>query len=171
MALRPGRTMRKRERPWTRVSRKKPRRSYVVGVPAPRIHQFEMGNKEGIFNRVVYLISKDAVQIRSNALEAARVVANKLLSKKLGKNFFMKILVYPHHVLREHSIATGAGADRYSQGMRKAFGRPVGVAAQVRSGQKLIEVRVDKQHVPVAKEALKRAGSKLSARTMIEVKE
>ena len=163
--------MRKRERPWTRVSRKKPRRSYVVGVPAPRIHQFEMGNKEGIFNRVVYLISKDAVQIRSNALEAARVVANKLLSKKLGKNFFMKILVYPHHVLREHSIATGAGADRYSQGMRKAFGRPVGVAAQVRSGQKLIEVRVDKQHVPVAKEALKRAGSKLSARTTIEVKE
>ena len=124
MALRPGRTVRKIERPYTRVSKKVPRKSYVVGVPFPKIHIFEMGNKEGDFDVTLYLIAKNAVQIRHNAMEAARIVAHKFLEKKIGtSNYFMKILVYPHHVLREKSIATGAGADRFSQGMTLSFGR------------------------------------------------
>ena len=46
MALRPGRTTRTVKRPWTRVSKRKPKKSYAVGVPHPRIHVFEMGNKK-----------------------------------------------------------------------------------------------------------------------------
>lgn len=170
MALRPGKTTRKKERPYTRVSKKKPRKSYVAGVPYSRIHIFETGNKDAKFDHEVYLISNNTVQVRDNALEAARVVANKMLTEKLSKNFFMKILVYPHHVLREHSIATGAGADRYSQGMARAFGRPKGRAAQIRTGQRIILVRVNKENLKIAKEALKRAGSKLPTSTKIEVK-
>jgi len=113
------------------------------------------------------------VQIRHNALEAARVVSHKFLEKKVGgsNNYFYKILVYPHNVLREKSIATGAGADRFSQGMRKAFGRPSGRAAIVKPGQRLIMVRVNKEHVQAARQALKRASSKMRCRTTVEVKD
>ncbi len=172
MALRPGRTIKQKKRPYTRVSKRKPRKSYVVGVPHPRIHVFEMGNKEGDFDRALYMVSKDDVQIRHNALEAARIVTQKYLEKKLGKeNFFFKILVYPHHVLREKSIATGAGADRFSRGMKLAFGRPVGKAAIVKSGQNIFLVKVNKKNIKTAREALKRASSKMRCRTRVEVVE
>ncbi len=173
MALRPGRVIKHKKRPWTRVSTKKPRKSYVRGVPHPRIHVFEMGNKTGKFDCEVYLVSKDDVQIRHNALEAARVVSHKFLEEKVGgsNNYFYKILVYPHNVIREKPIATGAGADRFSQGMRKAFGKPVGRAAIVKADQRIIMARVNKQHVDIAKQALKRASSKMRCRTRVEVKE
>lgn len=172
MALRPGRTVRRIERPYTRVSKKVPRKSYVVGVPFPKTHQFEMGNSQGEFNTFLYLVAKNSVQIRDQALEAGRVVANKFLESKIGSsNYFMKILTVPHHVLREKPIATGAGADRYSQGMRLSFGKPVGLALQVKEGQKLVELRINKENLEVAKAALKKFGSKLSTPTRIEIVE
>jgi len=172
MALRPGRTVRKLERPYTRVSQKNPRKSYVVGVPVPKIHQFRMGNPNIDANVVLYLISKDGVQIRHNALEAARVVAHSYLEKKIGnQNYYMQILRYPFHVLREKPIATGAGADRYSQGMRLAFGRPIGVALQVKPGTKIAMIKTKKEYVDVAKEALKKFRSKIPARCSIQIEE
>ena len=86
MALRPGRTTRKLERPWTRVSRKKPRKSYAVGVPHPKIHVFEMGNKTKKFDTHLQLVADHSVQIRDNALEASRVVTNKFLERKIPDN-------------------------------------------------------------------------------------
>jgi large subunit ribosomal protein L10e len=171
MALRPGRTVRRVERPYTRVSKKVPRKSYVVGVPFPKIHQFEMGNREGEYDTTLYLVAKQSVQIRHNALEAARIVAGKFLEKMLGANFFFKILLFPHHVIREKPIATGAGADRYSQGMRLSFGKPAGTAVQVKEGQKIALVRIKKENLEIAKKALKKAGLKLSTTTRIEVEE
>jgi len=172
MALRPGRTLKELKRPYTRVSKRKPRKSYVVGVPQARIHIFEMGNKRGKFEVDVFLVSKDAVQIRSNALESARIVTNKHLETKLGlENYKFKILTYPHHVLREHSIATGAGADRFSQGMRKAFGRPSGKAALVKKGQRVFVAQINNNpdHIKIAREALKRGSSKIRCKTAVEV--
>jgi large subunit ribosomal protein L10e len=170
MALRPGRTVRRKERPYTRVSKRVPRKSYVVGVPFPKTHQFEMGNREGNFDTVLHLIVKRGVQIRDNALEAARVVAHKFLEKKLGSsNYFFKILAYPHHVLREKPIATGAGADRYSQGMRLAFGRPIGTAIQTNPGQRLVELRIKRENLEIGKEALRKFGLKISSPTRIEI--
>jgi|YelNatPaOPRAMG01_1025707.scaffolds.fasta_scaffold92902_2 large subunit ribosomal protein L10e len=172
MPLRPGRTVRHVERPYTRVSKKVPRKSYVVGVPFPKTHQFEMGSKDGAFETICYLVSEDDAQIRDNAIEAARVVAHKFLESTIGPlNYFMKILVYPHHVLREKPIATGAGADRYSQGMAQAFGKPVGTATQAKKGQKLVMVAVNKKNLDTAKQALKKFSSKISVRTRIIVSE
>lgn len=170
MAKRPGRTMRKKKRPYTRVSKKKPKEGYVAGAPRPKIGLFEMGKKEGDFDRVLYLIAKRGVQIRDSALEAARIVIHKFLEEKIGKNYFLKVLVYPHQIIREQSIATGAGADRYSQGMRKSFGRPVGRAARVDEGQRVISLKIKKENLKAAKEALKRAGSKLPTPVRIEIK-
>ena len=103
MGLRPGRTYNKiTKKPYTRISIHKPRRSYVKGVPVSKIHQFEMGAK-GDYPLKFELVSKNNRQIRSNSLESARITTLKHLSKKLGDgNFFFKVLVYPHHILREN---------------------------------------------------------------------
>jgi len=171
MPLRPGRTTRKKERPYTRVSKKVPRKSYVVGVPFPKTHQFEMGNLQGEFDTILYLLVKRPVQIRDNALEAGRIVANKFLELKIGTGYFMKILAFPHHVLREKPIATGAGADRYSQGMRHSFGKPSNTAIQVKENQKLIQLRINKENVEIGKIALKKFGAKLPVPTKIKMEE
>lgn len=172
MALRPGRSMRRIERPWTRVSAKVPRKSYVAGVPQLRLHMFEMGNREGSFDLTLYLVAKQAVQIRDQALEAARIVAQKFLESKLGiVNYFFKVLVYPHQVIREKPIATGAGADRYSRGMAQAFGKPVTSAVQTKANERLMMLRISKNNLEIGKQALKKAGLKISTPTRIEVEE
>lgn len=170
MALRPGRTTRKLRRPWTRVSKKKPKKSFAVGVPPPKIHIFEMGSREKDFEFKVWLAAKRAVQIRDNALEAARIVSNKFLEKKLGsENYFMKILVFPHQILREHSMATGAGADRFSSGMRKSFGKPSGRAARIKRGQNIFLLKINKKDMEVGRKALKRADLKLPTPCEIKI--
>ncbi|MFC2142888.1 50S ribosomal protein L16 [Candidatus Aenigmatarchaeota archaeon] len=160
--LRPGRCYRRVKRPYTRQSMRVPRKSYVKGVPKPKIAQFEMG-KLGKYDKKVFLVSGTNVQIRHNALEAARVITVQTLDKGIGKggDYFVKIRIYPHHVLRENALATGAGADRFQQGMRQSFGKPVGTAAQVKKGQKIIEVRVDGKNEKLGRLALKKASYKM----------
>lgn len=172
MGLRPGRSIRTLERPYTRVSKSVPRKSYVVGVPFPKTHQFEMGTKAGNYDAVLFGLARDGVQIRDPALEAARIVTHKFLETKLGAtNYFMKILVYPHQVIREKPIATGAGADRYSQGMARSFGKPATSAVRTEKGKRLIELRVSKNNLQIAKLALKKFGLKISTPIIIEVAE
>ncbi len=138
------------------------RRGYMGGVPGSKITIFDMGNPSDEFPVSLSLVAKESCQIRHNALEAARVFANRYLVKGVGRNnFHLKIRLYPHHVLRENKLATGAGADRVSSGMRHAFGRAVGTAARVKKGQKMLSVSVDEGNVEYAKAALKRASHKL----------
>lgn len=162
MGLRPGRCYRKWERPNSRQSIRVPKKGYVKGVPKPKITGFEMGTKTD-YENACFLIAERQVQIRHNALESARITAVQLLEKHVGKGntFFMKIRVFPHHVLRENALATGAGADRFQSGMRQSFGKPIGTAARVRAGQKVIEVRVNAGALAAAKMALKKASYKL----------
>lgn len=132
------------------------------GVPASRINTFDMGVTNGDFPVTITMKVKEPCQIRHTALEAARIACNRVLSKMAGaSNYHMKIRVYPHHVLRENKLATGAGADRISSGMRAAFGKAVGTAARVQSGQAIITIRVPLQYVNVAKDALWSASLKL----------
>lgn len=147
------------------------RREYIPGIPPPRVVKFDMGNTKGSFKYVLELVARQSGQIRDNALESARLAANKYLESTLGtSNYHFKIKVYPHVVLREHKMQTGAGADRLSQGMRRAFGRPVGTASRVDSGQTIALVRVDENGLEAAREALTRASYKIPIRTAILVK-
>ncbi|HDS46068.1 MAG TPA: 50S ribosomal protein L16 [Methanomicrobia archaeon] len=154
---------RKPARMYTRVSgHAYVRREYLGGVPGSKITIFDMGNASVDFPVTLSLVAKESCQIRHNALEAARIFANRYLVKGVGrKNFYLKIRLYPHHVLRENKLATGAGADRVSSGMRHAFGRAVGTAARVKSGQRMLSVGVEPDNVEAAKEALRRASYKL----------
>ncbi|MCD6547299.1 MAG: 50S ribosomal protein L16 [Nanoarchaeota archaeon] len=167
--LRKGVCYRRIERPYTRKSRKR-EKSYVRGAPYPKIVLFDMGNRSADFPYRVSLISKDNVQIRHNALEAARVAVNKKLSKKVGEaNYYFKVKVYPHHVLRENPLAAGAGADRFQTGMSHSFGKPIGLAAQVKKGQEIMYVDTTEKYVDIAKEALKQAIYKCPMKGHIEV--
>lgn len=162
MGLRPGKCYRRFERPYTRQSTRVPKKGYVKGVPGSKVTQFETGKKMD-YDKTFLLISDNNVQIRHNALESARVIAAQTLEKMTGKDaeYFMKIRVYPHHVLRENALATGAGADRFQQGMRQSFGKPIGTAARVHKNQAIFEIRVGKQHEAAAMLALKKAIYKL----------
>jgi len=73
----------------------------------------------------------------------------------------MRIMIFPHVVLRENKMIFGAHADRLQEGMRRAFGKPIGRAARVEPGQEIIVVQVDESGLEAAKEALRRAETKL----------
>lgn len=137
------------------------RREYMGGVPHNRIVQYNMGDASATFDVELKLISEEMCQIRHVALEACRVAAGRILLKGGEKSFHFRINVYPHNVLRENKVATGAGADRVSQGMRAAFGKPVGTAARVFPGTELITLRVPAASFARGKEALLKAAFKL----------
>ncbi|MFW3145434.1 MAG: 50S ribosomal protein L16 [Thermoplasmatota archaeon] len=144
------------------------RKEYTGGIPAPRINQFVMGNRTGEFALTYHLIVKESCQIRHTALEAARIAANKFISKKAGsQNYKLIVRVYPHQILRENKQATGAGADRVSQGMRKSFGKNVGTAARVQSGQEVMTIHVPSNMELQAKIALQKASQKLPSPVQI----
>merc|ERR1711902_371083 len=76
----------------------------------------------------------------SEALEACRVSVNKHLTKTIGKdNYHIRIRAHPFHVLRANKMLSCAGADRLSSGMRHSYGKPIGVAARVDIGQKILK--------------------------------
>lgn len=148
------------ERPYTRWSKFK-RASFVKTRPNCRVVRFDMGVDRDYAYKC-RLIAKADLQIRDNAIESARMSANRWLEKKVGKgNFKFKIRIAPHHLLRENPLASGAGADRMSTGMAHSFGKIVGRAAQIRKGQTLMEVGVEEQHLEHARTSLKRASHKV----------
>jgi len=134
------------------------------------IPKFDLGNPKGDFPITLKLVVMRSGQIRANALEAARQHANKYMARKAGEqNYFMRIVTYPHHILRENKMMAMAGADRLQDGMRLSFGTPIGRAARVFRGQVVIYIKVKPQHVEVAKEALRRAASKIPLPTRIVI--
>lgn len=146
------------------------RRKYMGGVPNLRIVRFETGNRKATFPVTLTLVAKEICHIRHTALEAARITATRHMTKRIGANaFHMKIRIYPHIVLRENKQATGAGADRISQGMRSAFGKIVGSAARVKIGQKLISIHTDPANYTKAKDALRKASMKFPTPCSIKV--
>jgi large subunit ribosomal protein L10e len=131
-----------------------------------------MGDTDNDYDATVTLIASRAVDIRSRALEAARVTANRNLLRLLGdRAYFLQIVPYPHEVIREHKFMGFAGADRLSQGMKLAFGRPTGRAARVTQDQAVLQVSVNQTDIPAAKTALARASKKLPMKYRITITE
>jgi large subunit ribosomal protein L10e len=148
------------------------RMKYIHGSPAPKVSKFNMGDLSTHFARRVHLVSREAVQIRHNALESARVAANKVLFDKYGETGYrLQLNVYPHIILRENKMIATAGADRLQEGMRRAFGKPTGRAARVHDGQSILIVYVPVDGVETAKKALDTASTKFPMRTRVVVEE
>ena len=151
--------------PYTRLK-------YIHGSPALKISKFNMGDLGVQFPRTIHLVSRERVQIRHNALESARVAANKILSDKYGETGYkMSVRPYPHIILRENKMIATAGADRLQEGMRRAFGKPTGRAARVDVGQEILSISVREDGVETAKKACETAMTKLPMRSRIWVEE
>ena len=162
---------RRLERPYTRTSKYKGK-SYIRMTSNITIVGFELGSPKKKFLYTLNLISKDDLQIRDNALESAKQTSNKLLESALGvSSYFLKLKPYPHHVLRENPLASGAGADRFSTGMQKSFGKPLGNAARIKKGNVIFQLSVDKNNIKLAKQALMRASKKLPCSCSIQMVE
>ena len=138
------------------------RKRYIHRQPASRIVSFDMGNTSGNFEVILSLVGLERCQIRHQALEAARIASNRHMTKRAGRlNYHLRIRVKPYHYLRENKMISGAGADRVQDGMRKAWGKVIGIAARIKPGQPLITIRVNRQHIPAAMAALKKAAPKM----------
>lgn len=160
-----------------RISKGKPfpKSRYNRGVPDPKIRAYDTGNVKAKYDYLpicVNLVSKEKEQISSEALEAARVAANKILVTKFKKDaYHLRIRVHPWHVLRINKMLSCAGADRLQTGMRGAWGKPAGKVARVNINDILISVRVkeDTNIVETAKDALRRASMKFPGRQVVMV--
>lgn len=163
MKLRPARAVRYiLSQPWARYSVKKPKKNYIKSLPHTSLMVFNMGMNKPNYDLMLTLNSNQEIQLRSNALEAARQVANKHLERELINNYYFTVVTYPHNVIREKKRATGAGADRLSQGMSLSFGSPSSIAARVKKNQTVMRLRTVSSAKDVGRDALKRAASKLS---------
>ncbi|MFC1768498.1 50S ribosomal protein L16 [Nanoarchaeota archaeon] len=166
--LRKATSYRRVERPYTRISKYK-KKAFIKANPARKIVRFNMGNSKKKFQYSLFLKARRALQIRDNALESARQTSNRILEALGNTQYFMRIRVFPFHILRENPVASGAGADRFSTGMKKSFGKPIGNSAQIRKGQTIFEIHVDEINLKSAKEAMKRIGHKLPCSCTTEI--
>ncbi|MFH1751733.1 MAG: 50S ribosomal protein L16, partial [archaeon] len=153
-----------RKQSYTRYSKKKQRKNFLGGVPQTKVRQFNMGNPIKDFDSAVDLMVNESIQLRDNAIESLRLMINRLLVKKLGKdNFFMKIRIYPHHFLRENKMASGAGADRIQSGMGNCpFGKIIGRAARLRKNQKIVTILCDKEKINVVRKVLENTNTRIT---------
>ncbi|VDO04739.1 unnamed protein product [Rodentolepis nana] len=150
-----------------------PKSRFCRGVPDPKIRIFDLGKKKiGVdeFPLCVHMLSDEYEQLSSEALEAARICANKYLVKYCGKDaFHLRVRVHPFHVVRINKMLSCAGADRLQTGMRGAYGKPLGTVARVNIGQTIMSVRGKEQHKAQFIEAFRRAKMKFPGRQKIAV--
>ena len=145
------------------------RREYISGKPQSKIAKFSSGQPNDDYDYKLELLVTERIQVRHNALEAARLAANKRMAKGGETSFFSKLKVYPHVLLRENKMIATAGADRLQEGMRRAFGKATGLAARLKPGQPIIEAYVYEANLALAKEGFKIASSKLGCPTETKV--
>jgi large subunit ribosomal protein L10e len=149
------------------------RREYITGIPGSKIAQHNMGALDtdpDDYPVHVSLSVEEECQIRHGSLEAARLSANRRLLKEIGEeNYKMVLRKFPHHVIRENKQATGAGADRVSDGMRQSFGKPVGTAARVDAGERIFTAYCEVEDAGTVKDAFRRSYNKMSPPCRITV--
>ncbi len=165
MGLRPARTFRDAQKmAWARYSRRRPRKSFVKSMPHNALNQFVMGNAKAEYEARAELLAGGLVLIRDNALESARQAANKYLEKVLPNQYYFRVLVFPHIVIRENKMIAGAGADRLQSGMAHPYGRPSERGAQVKVGQVAFIIDFNARNLRHVKEAIRRAKVKMSGK-------
>ena len=146
------------------------RREYIAGKPQIKIARFSSGQfRENQYDYKLELVATEKIQIRHNALESARLAANKTMARAGETSFFSTLKVYPHVLLRENKMIATAGADRLQEGMRRAFGKSTGLAARVLPGQVIYEAYVSATNLSLAKDAFKVASSKLGCPVSVRV--
>ena len=156
-------------RSYTRKSKYK-KKGFIKAIPASKLNRYHLGDKLKKFPKEVRLVAKEQFNVRSNALESCRMFLNRHLQKKFGaKGYHMVINVFPHQILRENKMLTGAGADRMQSGMQRSFGKAMGTAARLKKGTIIFRVGVPVDGVDFASTTLKRANTRIPGKVEIKV--
>jgi len=167
--LRKACAYRKVVRAYTRKSKYK-RKGFIKAVPVSKIVRFHMGETKKDFPKTVKLVATEKFQIRHNALESCRILVNRQLQNKFGnKGYHFFINIYPHHILRNNKMLSGAGADRMQTGMKQSFGKVEGMAAQVKKGTTIFTAEVLEDGADFAREMLMKTKTRIPGRTTIEI--
>ena len=86
-----------------------PKSRFCRGVPDPKIRIYDLGSKKAsvlTFPAHVVMVSDELEQLSSEAMEAARICANKYMTKTIGKeNFHIRIRCHPYHVNRINKVS------------------------------------------------------------------
>lgn len=127
------------------------------------------GFDKGEYPIQLHIISKENCQLRDNSIEAVRQYLNRFIQIKVGKEFYLEVKIFPHHILRENKMLTGAGADRMQTGMSRAFGKTMGRAALIKPNQILfiIGVKTKKGEVETRK-LIRSIKARLACKTSIK---
>ena len=122
-----------------------------------------MGDKTENYSNAVKLVSIRDLNIRHNAIEAARTMINREMQEKIGKTGYkLKINKYPHHAIRENKGAAGGNkADRVQSGMSHSYGKITTMAIRVKKNEPLFTAYVGDSHVEIAKKVLSSVSPKL----------
>ena len=168
MAVRKARAYSKiHMRAFTRKSSVKAK-NYIKTVPPQKVVRFKMGAirdyNEGKFKSIMMLSNGDhqTVYVRDLAIEAARQYVNKILDTDLPGQTYFEVKAYPHQILRENKMLTGAGADRMSTGMQLSFGATTNRAAVVKAQHPLFLVGYNGEKArKIIYDALSRVKAKL----------
>lgn len=158
-------------RPYTRKSNVKSK-AYIKTIPPTKLVKMHMGDIKGFssgkLTYILRMISIEYSQMRDNAIESARQYINKLLDEQIPGQFYFGVKVYPHHILRENKMLTGAGADRMQTGMQLSFGATIGRAAFITKGKEIFIIAVNSEkNVRIARDIMGKIRSKLPCKTSI----
>lgn len=159
----------------TRRSRKQ-QLSYIKMVPPQKIVKFNMadskGFEQGDYKIKMTLSTEENIQIRDLALEAVRQSLHKDLTVLLTiKNYFLKCNVYPHNILRNNRVFSGASkGERVQTGMTLSFGTPEGRAATLRKNKPIFTVYFNgKENIPKVRDFFRKVIPKLPCKTRLLV--
>jgi len=154
---------------------KKQQKSYIKTIPPQKIVKFNMGDikgfEEGKFKIKITLSAGENIQIRDLALEAIRQSLNKDMTKMVQKNFFFRVNVYPHNILRNNRIFSGGSkGERVQTGMRSSFGSSEGRAAIIKKGKSIFTVYFNgEENVSKVRRFFKKVTPKLACRAVVKL--
>lgn len=160
--------------PFTRKSKFR-QKSYIKTVPGVKLTKMRMGDligyKAGKYKIIMTVCTKHRVQLRDNALEATRQFLNRFLTDEVGKEYYLEVKPYPHHIIRENKMITGAGADRMQTGMALSFGKSTGRACLLSPGAPIFVIGVtNPKHEAIARKLIGSIKARLPCTVHIETK-
>jgi len=154
---------------------KKQHLSYVKMVPPQKIVKFNMGDvkgfQEGKYPVIIKISTEENIQIRDLALEAVRQSLHKDLTVLLTKDYFLRCHCYPHNIIRNNRVFSGASkGERVQTGMSLGFGTPEGRTAIVKAGHTVFSAYfLNEKSIPQVKAIFTKVKSKLPCKTKISV--
>lgn len=156
---RPSKSYRDLKQPYTRIE-------YIGRLPSvpDGLRKMTYGKTDKLdFPAKVWLVAEKEGQISARALDSMRATIHRELRALGEEKYRFQILKYPHHIVRMHGLVGIAKAERLAKGMKEAFGTPQYRMAQVRRGDKLLEIATEDNPIAfgVCKKALSIAMKKI----------